>query len=276
MKKILVPTDFSANALNAAMYAMEMANHFKAEIILFNVWHIPNLVMPTLPVEIIITPDELKNDTESRLKQLKKQLLESKPYSVEIKCKSSNGYSDEEILKAANYENADVIIMGMHGSGFLKEKIIGSVATAVMRNSKKPVLLLPENYEFKHPHSISIATDGSIFPDIQVKQFILTLSEKFKSGFEIVNVSETYDPTNNKKIESIFNISLNEVKHSFHFMEEDNISESLLKFATNNNIDLMIMLSKHHTFLEKLFLVSTTRKMAFRINVPLLVFSVNE
>jgi nucleotide-binding universal stress UspA family protein len=250
-----------------------MANHFKAEIILLNVWHIPNLIMPTLPVEIIITPDELKNDTESQLKQVRKKLLESKPYTVEIKCKSSNGYSDEEILKAANYENADIIIMGMHGSGFLKEKIMGSIATAVMKNSQKPVLLIPENVQYRHPFNISIATDGMLLPDQRVKEFILSLAEKFKSGFKIVHVSEIYDTSTKNNIEAEFNTILYNIDHSFHFIQDDSIFDGLQNFIASNNIDMMIMIIKQHTFIDKLFFTSNTKKIAFHINIPLLVFA---
>ena len=42
IKTILVPTDFSEEAENAFLYAIEMAGTTKAEIVLFHAFHHPN------------------------------------------------------------------------------------------------------------------------------------------------------------------------------------------------------------------------------------------
>lgn len=158
MKQILLPTDFSDNALNAGLYAMDLAKEFNSKIALLNVYNIPS-PLPPLPVEIIITPDELKSDTASQLKKERNFLLEKKKYQVEIECMSRNGASEKEINQTAKYVDADLIVMGMRGGAELQKALFGTVTTAVIYAAQRPVLVIPQKAIFKNPANILIATD---------------------------------------------------------------------------------------------------------------------
>ena len=60
------------------------------------------------------------------------------------------GHAVEEILNAAEEEESDIIILGSHGKGFLKQTFLGSVSRAVLDRSRRPVFIVPlppeENY----------------------------------------------------------------------------------------------------------------------------------
>jgi nucleotide-binding universal stress UspA family protein len=49
----------------------------------------------------------------------------------------------DEILRFAEAEAADMIVMGTHGYGAFKRALIGSVASGVAREANRPVLLVP-------------------------------------------------------------------------------------------------------------------------------------
>jgi nucleotide-binding universal stress UspA family protein len=53
------------------------------------------------------------------------------------------GHPVEEILKAAEEEACDVIILGTHGKGFLKETFLGSVVRSVLDRTRKPIFVIP-------------------------------------------------------------------------------------------------------------------------------------
>ena len=53
------------------------------------------------------------------------------------------GHPVEEILKAADEEGCDAIVLGTHGKGFLKQTFLGSVAGSVLERSRKPVFIIP-------------------------------------------------------------------------------------------------------------------------------------
>jgi nucleotide-binding universal stress UspA family protein len=49
----------------------------------------------------------------------------------------------EEILKVAEEEECDVIVLGTHGKGFLEKAFLGSVSSSVLLQTRKPVFLIP-------------------------------------------------------------------------------------------------------------------------------------
>jgi nucleotide-binding universal stress UspA family protein len=53
------------------------------------------------------------------------------------------GHPVEEILKAADEEGCDAIVLGTHGKGFLKQTFLGSVAGSVLERTRKPVFIIP-------------------------------------------------------------------------------------------------------------------------------------
>ena len=60
------------------------------------------------------------------------------------------GHPVEEILKAADDEGCDVIVLGTHGKGFLEQTFIGSVAGSVLKRTRKPVFIIPLPSEKTH------------------------------------------------------------------------------------------------------------------------------
>jgi len=53
------------------------------------------------------------------------------------------GHPVEEILKAADEESCDTIVLGTHGKGFLRQTFLGSVAGSVLERTRKPVFVIP-------------------------------------------------------------------------------------------------------------------------------------
>jgi nucleotide-binding universal stress UspA family protein len=53
------------------------------------------------------------------------------------------GHPPEEILNAADEEGCDVIVLGTHGKGFLAHTFLGSVSSAVVHRTRKPVFIIP-------------------------------------------------------------------------------------------------------------------------------------
>ena len=76
--------------------------------------------MGTVPIEIILTQDELKSDSDSRLKQMKALLLESAGMDVKIELMTRYGNPEKEILAGSEFSKADLIVTGMRGAGLIK------------------------------------------------------------------------------------------------------------------------------------------------------------
>src|SRR6187402_1825308 len=72
MKTIIVPTDFSPIATNAINFAADMATNINASLLLLHVYQVP-VSMTDVPV-VMISTEELKKSSESKLQELKDAL----------------------------------------------------------------------------------------------------------------------------------------------------------------------------------------------------------
>jgi len=57
---------------------------------------------------------------------------------------TKSGREDDETIKFAKEEKADLIVMGTHGRTGVEHVFFGSVAEKVLRNSLFPVLVIPD------------------------------------------------------------------------------------------------------------------------------------
>ena len=62
MKNILVPTDFSATARNAARYALQLAEQSRApKVIFYNAYQAPLMVDPMVPAVQLLNEEKFKS-----------------------------------------------------------------------------------------------------------------------------------------------------------------------------------------------------------------------
>ena len=73
MKTIIVATDFSATAWNAANYATDMALAINADIFLLHIYQIP-VIYSEVPVAF--SEEDIRHDIKKKLIDLKQQLIQ--------------------------------------------------------------------------------------------------------------------------------------------------------------------------------------------------------
>lgn len=146
LKKILVPTDFSACSQKALQYAIALAKQFSASLTLLNVVT-PVADVGELGMGTPVFPEgEIREYSMSRLAALAKSDI-GKQVSAATEVRV--GQPVIEIIEAAREQQIDLIIMGTHGHTGLKHFLLGSVTENVVRHAKCPVLVVREReHEF--------------------------------------------------------------------------------------------------------------------------------
>ena len=159
IKKILYATDLSKNSAYAFRYAMNLAEKYDAEIVILHVIEpIPPMVKHYVKgfVDEINWDEKVKYQQEMAIERIKKRLEEfcKRETQDAPQCLAlvstilvRPGHPVEEILKAADEEQCDMIILGTHGKGFLKQTFLGSVARSVLDRARKPVFIIPIPHE---------------------------------------------------------------------------------------------------------------------------------
>jgi nucleotide-binding universal stress UspA family protein len=157
MKRIMVATDFSNAAFDAAVLAARVARRHQATLLLFHAQPVAE------PNTTSADADELKvslSESEHLLSELAKRVADAVPVNLSIETVAQIGDPAHTIVHEAATWNAELIAMGSLGAGgATKHPEFGSVAAAVSRRAHCPVLVsrldqpltVPNSGAFKRP-----------------------------------------------------------------------------------------------------------------------------
>lgn len=151
IKKVLVPVDFSDYSKSSLRYAVNLAKHFNAEILLIYVVE-PMVYPPDFSMGQIAIPSvdiEMDKRASEELSNLAKKEI---PQDIKSKMIVKTGKPFVEIVETASEEDIDLIIIATHGHTGIEHVLFGSTAEKVVRKAPCPVLTLREpikGFEFK-------------------------------------------------------------------------------------------------------------------------------
>lgn len=145
IKNILVPTDFSEGSMHAIRYAREFAQKFDATLCLFHVLEMPPglapgaMIHPDPDGRVLTLQEYLEELSTDKFIQLQSYLEEN---GVQSNYRVAEGAPHEAIVKAAEHDDVDMIVMGTHGRTGLKHFFMGSTAERVVRYAPCPVTVV--------------------------------------------------------------------------------------------------------------------------------------
>ena len=140
IKKILCAVDFSEMTPKVASYADTLANKLDAEVhLVFVVQRLDHYASFNVPLPSLQDIyGEVLGEAEKKIDALTREQFST----ANVTAKVLSGYADEEILKYAENENVDLIVMGTHGRQGVDRLLFGSVAEKVVKSSKTPVMTI--------------------------------------------------------------------------------------------------------------------------------------
>ena len=148
IKKILYATDLSKNSAYAFYFAVDMAKKHDAEIVILHTLEpLPASAFGTATEKAEHSQHEISMEVvRNRIRKFCEKVEEKNSIAcvtLVTKILVQVGYPPEEILKAAEEEGCDMIVLGSHGKGFLRQTFLGSVSGSVLARARKPVLIIP-------------------------------------------------------------------------------------------------------------------------------------
>ena len=142
---ILVPTDGSELSITAAHQALELAKLCKAKMTVI-------MVSPTFRQLqqdgfIVPTANTVRDRWEEQMTERARKVLEAicaDAKKAGVECQSEHVFGDapyEAIIATAEKNGCDMIAMGSHGHGGVKQFFVGSETTRVLSHTKIPVVV---------------------------------------------------------------------------------------------------------------------------------------
>jgi nucleotide-binding universal stress UspA family protein len=258
MKDVIIPVDFSETSLNAARYAAEMlSGKPDFRVILYNMFE-----------------EEKEADNVAQyLENLKAELLQ-KGVADNIECIKEYGDDLIDSLgRLAHQKNAELIVMGITEKEEWRQLVAGSNTLKMTEQNICPVMIIPTTAKYGSIKNIALTSDFKNVEGTTPILAIKTILEMFSADLHIINVdnehyvslTEEYLSERAKMLEMF-----KEFNPEFYFIGMNDFYEAVEQFSKDRNIDLIIIIPKNHTFMDRLFGGSHTKKLVFQSSVPIL------
>lgn len=276
MIKVLVPYDFSEQALNALNFTTGLAEKIDGvHIEVVNVLEVPYVssigtmgggeVMPEMENQVFFI--QLMERRKEQVAELKEKYKDKK-FTFNAKLKLGNAFKSisESILE----ENPDLVVMGSKGSSGVEEVLIGSNTEKIVRTANCPVVTVKSATDPTKFKKIVFASDFKEDED-EIARRMKNLQSLFDADlyFVVVNTPASFETTR----DSIKRIGMFVKKYGFEGVKAEiynSLSEEsgIIEFAEDIDADLIAMATHGRTGFLHLITGSIAEDVVNHANRP--------
>ncbi|MDX5340062.1 MAG: universal stress protein [Cyclobacteriaceae bacterium] len=264
MKIIVVPFDFSSYSLEALKTAQRISAKTGAKILCVSV--IPSEIdWDLLPEDAKQKHPQLLEEREEAIRILPNYIRSVAPAKAPIESVVKIGVPFEQIVRVADQNKADLIVIGAYGKGYEEGKFIGSNLQKVLRKAQCPVLAVKKELDGNAFRKIAFAT---VFDQAGKQAFekILPLAKAFKSSIHLlfVNTPEqfTISTVSDEKMANFAKGYEQFVIHR-HIYNHKEADHGILEFCEGKGINLVCLVARPK-LTSSAYLIGTTETLIFK------------
>lgn len=278
MKNILFPTDFSPTADNAFVYALHLAKSLGADLHVLHTYSIP--IVSGLGVESSEVIQQVYENVElTSFENFKDKAVELRNIAenegvsdVKLSFVFQEGDLIMNILETISKEHIDLVVMGTSGASGFEKKFFGSNTVNTIKSIDIPILSVPHQAKFKGITKIGFTT---IFKDSDKKPLseVLKIAEQFNAKVRCLNVAKDMrDVTVELAVrEWERDFGSDQLKFIIREEAEQPIEEHISEFIRDLNLSFLAIVKRNQTFFERIFNPSLSKKLSYKLDVPLLI-----
>lgn len=271
-KKILVPVDFSDCSNNALKNAVQIAKRMNLGLIMIHSYMMP---VAHLTVSGSLLTHSLSSYKEKECINKFEKLINELPSLKEIDNNYSIDHGDLNSIigEMVEKENIEMIIMGTHGANGIGELIMGSNTYSVIKESKVPVMVIPENSSPIRLERLAFLSGYHKIDNPNIIKPLLKLMMKFRAEVDIIHFGKK-DELSEEETHRANSLKLHfdKIRHSYHVSSFAEIESAIHDYVLLHNIDLLVMIPSKHNFFDLLFgKEAWSKKMIFHTKTPLFV-----
>lgn len=276
-KRILLPTDFSKNAMNAIRYALELYKRIDCDFYFMNVYHVDgyaldNMMMVPETGEPVFEAARAKSEEglQKVLEQLR--IYPDNPKHTYHTISTLNSLL-EAIKETIAKKDIGIVVMGTKGTTGSRTVIYGTNTINVMEKVRVcPVLAVPENVRFAIPKEVVFPTDfKSVFKHKELT-YLMEICKANKAFVRVLYI-EDGDGLNRKQEENkeLLKTILGDSDHSFHTLTDVKVQEGINTFIESRDSDIIAFINKKHHFFGSIFSKPLVKELGYHSQIPILV-----
>ena len=274
MRQILIPTDFSENAMNAIKYALEIFKYERSEFYFMHayedeVYNDKGLSTRDNFEDVLrVVSKNSQNNLEDLLK-IVKEISPNPRHNYNIISAYNSLVDEADII--VDGKNIDVIVMGTRGETNDEKLTFGSHTLQVLKYVQCPVLSIPEKFKYAQPKHILFPTNYLIPYKRRDLKLLCEMAIPFRAKIDMLYV------TNCDKLSMRQEDNMQFIKDalcnndtSFNIVNNKNFIEAINNYIKDNNIDMLVMVNTRHSYLENILFKTAIDILSLNIQIPLL------
>lgn len=277
MKNILVATDFSNDAYCALFYATKLLASQDSTFYILNVYD-ELTPLRREKTKLFGSKNLLKKiEAESQEKlteTLHKIVLDTDNPKHRFQAMSKKGNLPKVITETIDELKIDLVVMGNKGNTGAKEIFLGgNTIQTVKAITKCPILTIPKEIDYKPPKEIAFVTDLKKGCSKKTMAPLLFLAALTNASLRVmhINEEEVLSPEQESR-RKLLTLSLVEVNHSFHWMQEFSSKALVIdSFLEKLHIDMLAMVYHKRSLFERLVREPVIKDVSMYSEIPFLV-----
>ncbi|MFB1066702.1 universal stress protein [Natrinema sp. H-ect4] len=261
---ILVATDGSDIAANAASMGISLARRFGGEI------------------HALAIAEERRDNAARRSKReadAEAIAAQARQADCEADAIVRSGRPADEIPATATEVGADLIVLGTHGRTGLSQALLGSVALEVLREARQPVLTVGPDAALEGPEldDVLLATDGWSGSRAATEHAI-SLADSADArlhalyavdvNFDAPEQREAFEEHGKKTMTAVADRAEERGVEVTRTVVDGSAHEVILEYAADADVDLLVMGTESKTTLERLVVGSVSQRVVPNASVP--------
>lgn len=276
MKNFLCPVDLSSTSINAMEYAARLAKHFGASITLLQIIKAFSLQdTANLEAGLPLTIEKREREAEEKLREYCRLMEEEFSISCTALARAHTASVDKALKKEIEKGNYDLVIMGTNGADNLNQFYFGTNTYKVIRQISHPLLLVPEDCTYKPLKKVIYAMDYAV-EDISTLRQLIRLTRGYNPDITMLHVNMEPATIGEEAFEVVRIIIKDEVENysrlEFANLAARDIADAIDDYTRKTKANLLVLLNRHHRFLERAFFESTTKRISFIADYPVLIY----
>lgn len=285
MNKILFPFDLGSEVYQEAyVYAVKMARHMYAQLVLFNSFDIE--------VDNSITTDlynyhvrkkwlaAFNEASKFQNYYIKKFATVKDEFEVHHSYKFVHGKFLPEFRKAVQDEKVELVVLPILPDKERNKKLFQILHNDIFENNEASALIVPTGYSFTPIKNILFATDLKKLKhhDLYLND-VLRYAAIFNAKIHFLHISASEKPVLPKDADAyrtMMTIIEMDKKHLFKSIHSKKIGSALHDYSKENMIDLLVTVKHEHSLLDGLLHKSTSDELVLKSGQPVLVMREKE
>ncbi|TQO37186.1 nucleotide-binding universal stress UspA family protein [Arenibacter algicola] len=277
-KRILIPTDFSKNALNATRYSLDLYAKLNCEFYFLNIFRLDNYTTSTLimPEPGSAEYEAAKEASEVAFAKLLDMLeLHHDNPKHSYHTISSFNFLSEAIKQTIASKDIDLVIMGTQGATGAKGIIFGSNTVNAMETIREcPVMAIPDELRFSTPKEIVFPTNYKSTFSRKELNYLIEIAKMHNTAIRVVHFTKKTTLAEDQEAhKKLLDDILESVDHSFHTLTDKDVAQGITSFVESRNSDMIAFINKKHFLFNSIFSRPLVKEIGYDATVPILALN---